>query len=349
MSKVNVGIRSTGVYLPEVYMTSADIARESGLPVDVVENKLGFRRKLVPGPEDHTIEMGIKAARLALERGNVNPAEVDLVIYTGEEYKEHLLLTGAIKLQGGIGAIKAWAFDIQLRCGTTVMALKVARDLMLADDTLNTVVLAGGYRNGDFIDYKNPRVRFMYNLAAGGGAIVLQKNIGRNEVLAGKVITDPLLADLIGVTAGGTKVPLTAETLTHGLYTLDVFDPDQMKKRLEEVSMPNFLRVIQETVAQAGYTTQDISYLCLLHMKRSAHNYILAELGLKPEQSIFLEDYGHIGQYDQILSLELALAQGRVQDGDLVVMVSAGIGYAWSATALKWGPKAVGEEQGGVA
>lgn len=338
MSKVNVGIRSTGVYLPEQYMSSADIARESGLPVEVVENKLGFRRKCVPGPEDHTIEMGIKAALRALEKGGVNPKEVDLVIYSGEEYKEHLLQTGAIKLQGGIGATNAWAFDVQLRCGTTVMALQVARDLMVADENLNTVVIAGGYRNGDFIDYKNPRVRFMYNLAAGGGAVILQKNIGRNEVLGGKVITDPTLADFVGVTAGGTKVPLTAEILAQGLYTLDVFDSDGMKKRLEEVSMFNFLGVIQEAVARAGYAIQDIRFICLLHMKRSAHDYILSELGLRPEQSIFLEDYGHIGQFDQILSLELALEQGLLHDGDLVVMVSAGIGYAWAATVLKWGP-----------
>ncbi len=334
----HIGIRSTGVYLPSNYMTSADIARESGLPQEVVENKLGFRRKPIPGPEDHTIEMGIRAARRALEKGEVDPAEIDLVIYVGEEYKEHPLQTGAIKLQGGVGASRAWGFDIQMRCGTTVMALKVARDLMLADENLNTVLLAGGYRNGDLIDYKNPRVRFMYNLGAGGAAIVLQKNLGCNQVLGSRVITDPSLADAVGVTAGGTKVPLTPEALAQGLYTLDVFDPQGMKERLEEVSMPNFLRVIRDALRESGYSTQDIGYLCLLHMKRSAHNYVLSELGLRPEQSIYLEDYGHIGQMDQVLSLELGLKSGRIKEGDLVVMVSAGVGYAWAATVIRWGP-----------
>lgn len=338
MDAVDIGIRSTGVYLPPNYMTSADIARETGLPQEVVENKLGFRRKPIPGPEDHTIEMGIKAACRAMEKGEIDPAEIDLVIYVGEEYKEHPLQTGAIKLQGGIGASRAWGFDIQMRCGTTVMALKVARDLMLANEDLNTVLLAGGYRNGDLIDYKNPRVRFMYNLGAGGAAIVLQKGLGYNRVLGSRVITDPSLADAVGVTAGGTKVPLTPEAVAQGLYTLDVFDPEGMKKRLEEVSMPNFLRVIREALRESGYSTQDIGYLCLLHMKRSAHDYVLSELGLRPEQSIYLEDYGHIGQMDQVLSLELGLESGRIKEGDLVVMVSAGVGYAWAATVIKWGP-----------
>ncbi|WP_027718890.1 3-oxoacyl-ACP synthase [Desulfovirgula thermocuniculi] len=339
MASVTVGIRSTGVYLPERYMTSADIARESGIPQEIIEKKLGFYRKPVPGPDDHTIEMGIRAARAALAKGGVDPDEIDLVIYIGEEYKEHLLQTGAIKLQGGIGAKRAWAFDVQLRCGTMVMALKVARDLMLADDKLNTVLLAGGYRNGDLIDYRNPRVRFMYNLGAGGAAVVLQKNWKRNTVLGGKIITDPLLADCVGVTAGGTKVPMTREALEKGLYTLDVFDPEGMKARLDEVSMPNFLRVIREAVEESGYTVKDIGYLCILHMKRSAHEYILSQLGLPPEKAIYLEEYGHIGQIDQVLSLELALERGLVKDGDLVVMTSAGVGYAWAATVIKWGPE----------
>lgn len=336
--QVDIGIRSTGVYLPACYLTGQDIARESGLPLEVVEEKLGIHRKPVPGPDDHTVEMGIRAARRAMEKGGIDPGEIDLVIYIGEEYKEHLVQTAATRLQGGVGACRAWGFDIQLRCGTMVLGLKVARDMMAADRRLNTVLLAGGYRNVDLINYRNPRVRFMYSLAAGGAAVVLQKNLKRNRVLGSHVITDSNLAGSVGVVAGGTKVPLTPEALENGLYTLDVFDPEGMKSRLEEVSMPNFLSVIERAVADSGHRPEDIGYLCILHMKRSAHDYILSKLGLKPEQAIYLSDYGHIGQIDQVLSLELALERGLVKDGDLVVMVSAGVGYAWVATAVKWGP-----------
>lgn len=333
-----IGIVSTGIYLPEGYLTSEEISRESGIPRGVVEEKLGFKRKLMAGPGDHTIEMGIRAAAKALEKGRVDPLEIDLVIYIGEEYKEHLLQTGATKLQHGVGAVNAWGFDVALRCGTTVFALKLAKDLMLVNEDINTVLLAGGYRNGDLIDFKNPRVRFMYNLGAGGAAVILRKNHPANEVLATKTITDGRLADCVGVAAGGTREPMTAEALQKGRYTLEVFDPEGMKSVLEQCSMENFLRVIRNSVTSSGYKPADIDYLAILHMKRSAHNYILQQLGLAPEQAIYLEDYGHIGQIDQILSLELALEQGKVKDGSLVVLVSAGIGYAWTATTVRWGP-----------
>ncbi|MCD8562095.1 MAG: hypothetical protein LRY20_01275 [Acholeplasmataceae bacterium] len=64
---------------------------------------------------------------------------------------------------------------------------------------------------------------------------------------------------------------------------------------------------------------------------------MLQELGLNPEQSIYLEDYGHIGQIDQILSLHLALQTGQVKDGTVVCMLAAGIGYVWAANIVKWG------------
>lgn len=335
--QADIGIRSTGVYLPANYLDASDIARESGLPLEVVKEKLGIHRKPVPGPEDHTVEMGVKAARRALEKGGIDPGEIDLVIYIGEEYKEHPVQTGATRLQEGIGAGNAWGFDIQLRCGTMVLGIKVARDMMTSDQGLNTVLLAGGYRNVDLINYRNPRVRFMYSLAAGGAAVVLQKGLGRNRVLGSHVITDPSLAASVGVVAGGTRVPLTPEALAKGLYALEVFDPEEMKNRLEEVSMPNFIRVIEKALEHSGHRTEDIGYLCILHMKKSAHDYILSRLGLDPGRAIYLSDYGHIGQIDQVLSLELALERGLVKDGDLVVMVSAGVGYAWVATAVKWG------------
>jgi 3-oxoacyl-[acyl-carrier-protein] synthase-3 len=65
---------------------------------------------------------------------------------------------------------------------------------------------------------------------------------------------------------------------------------------------------------------------------------MVQELGLRPDQTIYLEHYGHIGQIDQILSLHLGVEQGKIQDGTVVCMLAAGIGYVWAANIVKWGP-----------
>ncbi|KQL35953.1 3-oxoacyl-ACP synthase [Psychrobacillus sp. FJAT-21963] len=334
---MTVGIVSTGVYIPDNVMTAEEIAALSNLPIDVVKSKMGITQKPIPGPEDHTVAMGIKAAEKALQKGAVDPKTIDLVIYIGEEHKEYPLWTAAIKLQEEIGAYHAWGFDVALRCGTTIMAIKIAKNIMESDSSVNTVLLAGGYRNNDFIDYTNERTRFMFNLGAGGAAIILKKDHHENIILESEIITDGSFSEDVVVPVGGTKEPLTVDHLQKGLYRLDVLDPEGMKARLEQKSMQNFIKVIRNALFKSGYSDNDIDYLAILHMKKSAHDFVLNELGLSSEQSIYLSDYGHIGQMDQIISIELAQEAGKLKDGDLAVLVSAGIGYAWGAVAVRWG------------
>jgi 3-oxoacyl-[acyl-carrier-protein] synthase-3 len=72
-------------------------------------------------------------------------------------------------------------------------------------------------------------------------------------------------------------------------------------------------------------------------MKKSFYLQILESIGLTSEQSVYLEDYGHIQSVDQVLALELGLGQGKIRAGDLIVLAGAGTGYTWSAIAVRWG------------
>lgn len=332
-----IGITGLGMYLPEGRMTGGQIAKAANIPAVVVETKMGIIEKVVAGPNDHPVEMSVKAAKQAISEAQIDAKDIDVVIYIGEEHKEYPLWTAAIKIQEEVGAVNAWAFDVQLRCGTAIMAMKVAKSLMLSDDSIQTVLLAGGYRNHDFIDYENERTRFMFNLGAGAGAMILQKNAGGHEVLEASLITDGSFSEDVVVPVGGTKEPLTIEHIQAGRYILDVLDPEGMKLRLEQKSLSNFLKVIRQSLQKSGYSEKHLHYVAMLHMKKSAHDFVLKELGLSEENSIYLSHYGHIGQIDQILSLCLAQKEGKLQEGQIVSLVSAGIGYAWGAITVKWG------------
>ena len=336
---VNVGIVGTGVYLPKKIMTSAEIAAATGgiWSEDAVRSKLGIHQKYIAGPDEGTQEMGALAALKCLEKTGVDPKEIDLILCMGEEWKEYPLTTSALYIQDRIGAVNAWGIDVQNRCCTCVSAMKIARDMMVADDEINTVLIAGGYRNGDFVDYTDKDMSMMFNLSCGGGAILLKKNYGKNLLLGSKIIADGSLARTAGVEIGGIANPFTPENVEEGYRSLRLLDAKKMKDRLNVVSMPNWYRCIDESLQQAGLERKDIDYLDILHIKRSGHNGMLADLGLTEENTIYLENYGHIGQVDQILSLELALEQGKVKPGSVVCMIAAGIGYVWSANVIRWG------------
>jgi 3-oxoacyl-[acyl-carrier-protein] synthase-3 len=338
--KEHVGIVGMGLYIPKGRMTAKEIAEETkgNWTEQAIIEKLGIVQKVIPGEDDGTQEMGVRAAVNALENTRIDPEEIDLIICIGEEWKEYPLTTSGIYIQEKIGAKNAWAIDVQQRCCTTVSAMKIAKDIMLADKDIKCVMIVGGYRNGDFIDYTDNSLSMMYNLAAGGGAIILKKNYGKNLLLGSHIITDGSLARDVGVEFGGIVNPINAENLPKAYKSLKIFDEQHMKERLNEVSMKNWLYCIDKAFEKSGIGKEQLGYLAVLHFKYSMHKYLLDLLGLTEEQSIYLKDYGHIGQIDQILSLQLALEQGKIKDGTVISMIAAGIGYAWAANVIKWGP-----------
>jgi len=260
-----------------------------------------------------------------------------LILCIGEEWKEYPLTTSGIYIQEKIGANNAWSIDVQQRCGTTVAAMKIAKDMMIADEELKTIMIVGGYRNGDFIDFEDSAVSFMFNLGAGAGAMILKRNWGKNLVLGTHIITDGTMARDAGVLYGGTENPITAENAHLAYKSLKVFNEKHMKDRLNEVSMENWFHCIDKAFEKSGIRKSELGFLCCLHFKRSMFGYMLTELGLTPEQSIYLEHYGHIGQIDQILLLHLAQERNLLKSGTVVSMIAAGIGYAWGANVIRWG------------
>ena len=326
-------ITGLGVYLPRHHQTAAEIAAASGVPVDVVRAKLGLERKTVPGPEDHTNLMGVHAARDALADAGLRADKLDVVMSITEEHKEYPVWTAGISTAHEVGAHRAYAFDIGQKCGTAVLGLKLAADMIKADGVDN-LLLAGGYRSGDLVSYRDPNVRFLYNLAAGGGAAVVQRSGRGFEILGSSFRTDGSFSMDVLVPVGGTRAPLHAGNLDE--FRLQVPDPKGLKRRLEEKSLDNFITVVKEACARSGIKPRDAAYAAVLHMKRSAHEEILGRLRIPVERSIYLQNYGHIGQVDTLLSLKLARDQGRLKDGDTCVLMAAGIGYVWNAMCVRY-------------
>lgn len=335
----SVGIAAYGLYLPTSFMTAADVARASNgqWSEAAVRDKLGFDRKTIPGPDDGTQAMGVRAALDCLRRFRYDAEKIDVILCIGEEWKEYPLTTSGIYIQEQIGARRAWALDLQQRCCSLISAMKIARDLIVADDDIDSVMIVGGYRNGDFVDYANPRMSMMYNLAAGACALVLERDLGRNELAATRIMSDGSMARDVGCRVGGTVEPISQANLAGAYRSLDLMDAEHMKARLNEVSMPNWLACIDGALARAGLARKDIGYLAVLHFKPSMHRALLDALGLDDARTSYLRDYGHLGQIDQVLSLDLGLRAGKVVDGTVVCMLAAGIGYAWAANVIRWG------------
>ena len=115
-------------------------------------------------------------------------------------------------------------------------------------------------------------------------------------------------------------------------------DPEEFKRKLGEKTMPNFY--CGKEALRLGRAYGEGRTTWRYCTSRSAHDAVLLELGLTPEQTTYLDEYGHLGQNDQLLSLDLGLKAGKVKDGDIISMVGAGLGFVWASAVMRWGSKA---------
>jgi 3-oxoacyl-[acyl-carrier-protein] synthase-3 len=314
-------------------MTAAQIADASEIPESVVVEKFGLRGKHIAGDDEHVSDMSVAAAARLLAQNEVDPGEVDVVMYYGSLWKDYPVWQAAPWIAHRLGCEHAYGLEYaNVSCGTPV-ALRLARNFLLAEPELRNILIVAASRESHLLDYGNERSRFMFNFGDGAVAGLLTRDAG-HELLGSHALTDGSFSLQVKVPAGGSVEPASPATVAGRRHFLDVADPAQMKGGLDEVSLPNFVGAARGALERSGATLDDVSYLCGIHMKRSMHEAIVRELG--SPRAAYLDDTGHMSGVDPLLALDRAGRAGELSEGDLVLLLAAGTGYTWAASVVRW-------------
>jgi 3-oxoacyl-[acyl-carrier-protein] synthase III len=336
----SVGIVAYGLYVPRSTVSAAAVARRFHLPVEVVRAKQGFDRKHVSAPSVMPSDMGLRAGRTALERARargVDRTDVGLVIYCGSQWKDYHVWLMSTFLQDRLGIPECFAFDVSAMCAGVVFGLYAAKNFLLADPNLRAVLLVGASKESYMVSPVAPMSQWMDNFADAGVAVVVARDYARNTVLGSDFLSDGSLSLAPVEAGGGARHPVYPAYAREGQVFAETLLPEAMfRRRMDEVSLPNFVRVIKSSMARSGLSSADIRLFLLNHMKRSFHQAIVEKVGVPPERAFYLDQYGHSQSADQILALDLALASDRFTEGP-VVMAAAGSGYVWGSTVVRWG------------
>ena len=338
---MKVGVTGYGRYTPGEVVTGAEIAARSGIPEAVVTEKMGLREKRVcPPDDDHCTDMSIAAAEEALADAAVDPADLDLVLYHGSEYKDFIVWSAAANIADRLGAETAYATESYTLCAGCPIAMRQVRAQLVAGQ-IETALLVTATREEELLNYENDDSSFMFNFGSGGAAYVMEAapepERTRAWVNASAAITDGSFSEDVVMPAGGSRNPPSHATVEQQRHTLDVPDPEGMKERIAPVSLPNYLSVADTALERSDYEREDIDFVAVTHMKRSFHQTLLEELGVDPEaDGYYLDEYGHMQSVDQIFALDEGRKRGLVEPDDLVLFLAAGTGYTWAATVLEW-------------
>lgn len=327
-----MGLVDLDIHVPEKFMSAAEISRASGISEQVLIEKFGIVGKHVSRSDEHVSDMCISAGRRLLERHD--RAEIDAVVYFGSHWKDYLVWQAAPKVQHALG-IEGFSLElINVSAGAPV-ALRVVGDMMRSDERLKRVLLVGASKESQLLDYSNEDSRFMFNFGDGAVAVLLGRDHQENLLLGTSTLTDGSFSDHVRVTAGGSVHPASQETVTQKMHYLQLSEGPEMKRRLDPITVKNFIKVAREALELSGEEKVDL--LLPIHVKRSLHSALLVELGLRQDQAIYLERFGHMSAVDPLFSLKIALDEGKIQSGDVILLLAAGTGYTWAASCIKWG------------
>lgn len=331
-----IALAATASYLPHRIMPAVELAEATGIPAEVVEERFGLRGKHIAAPDEHVSDMAVTAARRLMAERGLSPDDVDALVYFGSTWKDYPVWHAAPRIAHLLGCRHAAVVELAyVSCGAPV-AIRVCRDLLRGEDELRTVLAVGASRESYLLDYGNQRSRFAFTFGDGAVAALLVKDGPGPEVLGCHMLTDGSFSGDVMVPAGGSVRPASAETVAAGQHYLNVSDPADMKRRLDPVTLPNFLAAADGALARSGATRADIAHLCAIHVKPSLHAALLSALGLAPAQATYLDDTGHMSGVDPLLALDRAARSGRLADGDLVLLLAAGTGYTWAAGVIRW-------------
>jgi 3-oxoacyl-[acyl-carrier-protein] synthase-3 len=299
----------------------------------VVVEKFGLREKRIAASDQHVSDLAVAAAERLFAETAVDPASVDAVVYFGSTWKDWNVWQAAPWIAHRLGCRNAFAIEYDNVSHGSPAALRVVRDLLRAEQELRRVLLVGACRESYLLDYGNERSRFMFTFGDGAVAALVEAEPEANELLGAHAITDGSFSQQVRVARGGSREP-------DGSPFLDVAHPGSMKNGLDSISLPNFVAAARGAVERSGARLEDVAFLCPLHMKRSMFEALLGGLGLGEEQAVYLDDTGHMSGVDSLFGLDRAARDGRLADGDLVLLLAAGTGYTWAAQVVRWGPLA---------
>jgi 3-oxoacyl-[acyl-carrier-protein] synthase-3 len=325
-----VYLRDYNLYIPRRVMSYKELARATGLPEFVVKDKQGIVSKPIERKLS-TSQMCIASMKPLVRRNKQETENAKFLIYAGSDFKDHYIWTIGPKIGWESLHKKILAFDISSQCVGSLVGLDVAKSkLMALEDGKATGFVTLSTKQSMIVDLKEPSLAFFDDFSDGAVSILLSNESGKYEVLKSSFISDGSLSEIVYAPFGERHL----RNRGRWKYQIVLNEKGDWRKQMERDSGENFKTVIRDSLKDSGYGIKDVSYLAILHMKRSFHQRILRELGIDENRSVYLEEYGHMQGVDPFLSLSIAERRGMIKEGDVVVLVSSGTGWVWGATTM---------------
>lgn len=323
-----VSITGVGSCVPERVLSNGDLERMVETSDEWITTRTGIRERRIAADGQATSDLATEAARRALADAGVRPEEVDLIIVATVTPDMPFPSTACL-VQHRLGATRAAAFDIEAACSGFVYALDIASHFV-ASHTYNTVLVIGAEKMSSVVDWTDRNTCVLFG--DGAGAAVLQNRPSAHGLLTTCLGSDGGKASLLELPAGGSACPPTAETVAARRHFLRMDGKETFKNAVTAM-----VTAANQALERCGLAIGDIRCVIPHQANQRILSAVAERLGARPEQVFSnVERYGNTSAASVGIALDEAVKSGRIQRGDLVLLVVFGAGLTWGAAVIEW-------------
>ena len=324
----NAVITGWGMYAPSRVLTNTELAAMVDTSDEWIVTRTGIRERRIAADDETTTTLSVYAARDALAVAGVAASEVDLVI-VGTCSPDYPLPATAVLVATELGATRAAGFDLQAACSGFLYALATGSGFVRSGMYRNVLVV-GVEVLSRFINWSDRNTCVLFG--DGAGAVLLSASDQPGGLLGWDLFSDGTGCEGIIVPAGGSRRPASIETVEGKLHYIQMAGRDVYKYATRQLadSATTALR-------QAGLTVADVDQFVFHQANLRIIEHVERELGI-PEDKVFvnIEKYGNTSAASVPMALAEAVAAGRIQPGDRILMVAFGAGYTAGAAVVEW-------------
>jgi 3-oxoacyl-[acyl-carrier-protein] synthase-3 len=323
---LRVAVTGCGMAVPERRVTNFDLARTVDTSDEWITERTGIKERRVAREGETTASLAIEAGMAAIKDAGIDPADIACCIVATCTSEQPIPPTSSF-VQEGLG-LRCGAFDIDAACSGFVYALVVGAT-MVASGAMGPVLVIGSETLTRVVDPTDRSTVILFGDGAGAVVLAPSDDVG---VLAWDLGCDGSLTSLLGVPAGGSRLPASAQTVAAGDHWLKM-DGREVFRRAVRVIVDS----ARVTLDQAGVTADDVA----LFVPHQANSRIIdsaaAKLGVPPERTfVNIDRYGNTSAASVPIALAEAADAGRLERGDLVLLSGFGAGMSWASALLRW-------------